>query len=34
MMANPHALIEGMIISSFAIRANTAFIYIRGEVST
>ncbi len=32
MMANPHALVEGVIISSFAIRANHAFIYIRGEV--
>jgi NADH-quinone oxidoreductase subunit F len=32
MMANPHALVEGSIISAFAIRANHAFIYIRGEV--
>ena len=32
MIANPHALVEGVIISSFAIRANHAFIYIRGEV--
>ena len=32
MMANPHALVEGMIIASYAIRANHAFIYIRGEV--
>ena len=32
MMANPHALIEGVIITSYAIRANNAFIYIRGEV--
>jgi NADH-quinone oxidoreductase subunit F len=32
MMANPHALIEGIIIASYAIRANHAFIYIRGEV--
>lgn len=32
MMGNPHVLVEGVIISSFAIRANTAFIYIRGEV--
>ncbi len=32
MMANPHVLVEGVVISSFAIRANTAFIYIRGEV--
>ena len=32
MIANPHALIEGVIISSYAIRAHHAFIYIRGEV--
>ena len=32
MMASPHTLVEGVIISSYAIRANTAFIYIRGEV--
>ena len=32
MMASPHVLVEGVIISSFAIRANTAFIYIRGEI--
>ena len=32
MMANPHALVEGVIISSYAIRASHAFIYIRGEV--
>jgi NADH-quinone oxidoreductase subunit F len=32
MMANPHVLVEGVIISSYAIRANTAFIYVRGEV--
>src|SRR3712207_5623579 len=32
MLASPHTLIEGVIISSFAIRANTAFIYVRGEV--
>jgi NADH-quinone oxidoreductase subunit F len=32
MMASPHTLIEGAIISSFAIRANHAFIYVRGEV--
>ncbi|HVX46925.1 MAG TPA: NADH-quinone oxidoreductase subunit NuoF [Mycobacteriales bacterium] len=31
MMADPHAVIEGIIISSFAIRANHAFIYLRGE---
>jgi NADH-quinone oxidoreductase subunit F len=32
MMANPHALIEGSILSAYAIRANHAFIYVRGEV--
>ncbi len=32
MMANPHVLVEGVIISSYAIRAHQAFIYIRGEV--
>jgi len=28
---DPHLLIEGIIIASFAIKSNTAFIYIRGE---
>jgi NADH-quinone oxidoreductase subunit F len=32
LMANPHVLIEGMIIASYAIRANHAFIYLRGEI--
>jgi len=32
MMANPHVLVEGVIVSSYAIKANHAFIYIRGEV--
>src|SRR5688500_6315798 len=32
MMANPHELVEGVIITSYAIRANHAFIYVRGEV--
>jgi NADH-quinone oxidoreductase subunit F len=32
MMASPHTLIEGVIISAYAIRASHAFIYIRGEV--
>src|SRR5450432_611069 len=27
----PHLLIEGMIVSSFALEANLSFIYIRGE---
>jgi len=29
----PHLLIEGMITSSFALGANTSYIYIRGEYS-
>jgi NADH-quinone oxidoreductase subunit F len=33
LMANPHVLIEGIIIGSYAIRANYAFIYIRGEIA-
>jgi len=32
LLANPHSLIEGIIIGSYAIRANHAFIYLRGEV--
>ena len=32
MLANPHALVEGCILTSYAIRANYAFIYVRGEV--
>jgi len=32
MMATPHMLLEGVIISSYAIRAGRAFIYVRGEV--
>ena len=32
MLANPQALIEGIAITCYAIRANHAFIYIRGEV--
>jgi NADH-quinone oxidoreductase subunit F len=32
LMANPHALVEGIIIASYAIRASHAFIYLRGEV--
>ncbi len=31
MLRNPHALIEGVLIMSFAISATSAFIYIRGE---
>ena len=32
MMATPHTLVEGVIISSSAIGARQAFIYVRGEV--
>jgi NADH-quinone oxidoreductase subunit F len=32
MMADPHSLIEGIIIASFAVRCNHAFIYLRGEL--
>lgn len=32
MMANPHVLLEGVIITSYAIGSNHAFIYLRGEV--
>jgi len=32
MLASPHTLVEGAIISSYAIRAEVAFIYVRGEV--
>lgn len=32
MMATPHTLVEGIIISSYAIGCHTAFIYCRGEV--
>ncbi|WP_080237432.1 NADH-quinone oxidoreductase subunit NuoF [Spirosoma rigui] len=32
MKNNPHLLIEGMIVSSFALGANTSFIYVRGEL--
>ncbi len=28
---NPHLLIEGMVLSAFAVSANTGYIYIRGE---
>ncbi len=28
---DPHILVEGMLVSSFAMRAHTAFIYFRGE---
>lgn len=32
LFANPHSLIEGMIIACYAIRSEHAFIYLRGEV--
>ena len=32
MMASPHTLVEGVIIAAYAIRAEFAFIYVRGEV--
>ena len=32
MQHKPHILVEGMIISSFALGANTSYIYIRGEM--
>ena len=33
LLANPHVLVEGMIIASYAIRAKHAFVYLRGEVA-
>ena len=33
LLANPHVLVEGVIIASYAIRAKKAFIYVRGEVT-
>ena len=32
MLATPHSLVEGAIIAAYAIRAERAFIYVRGEV--
>src|SRR5919109_56184 len=32
MMADPHSLIEGIVITAYAIRANFCAIYVRGEV--
>ena len=29
---DPHAVIEGTLISAYAIQSHTAFIYIRGEM--
>ena len=31
MMADPHSLIEGIVIAAFAVRAHFAVIYVRGE---
>ena len=33
MEKNPHQLIEGVIITSFACRVSVAFIYVRGELA-
>ncbi len=30
----PHLLVEGMILSSYALGANTSYIYVRGEMKT
>ncbi|MEA5119041.1 MAG: NADH-quinone oxidoreductase subunit F, partial [Propionicimonas sp.] len=32
LLASPHTLVEGMIVSSYAINCHTAFVYVRGEV--
>jgi NADH-quinone oxidoreductase subunit F len=32
LLADPHTLVEGVVIASYAIRAHHAFIYVRGEV--
>ncbi len=32
MMADPHSMIEGIVIASYAVRCNVAFIYLRGEL--
>ncbi|MGF7236120.1 MAG: NADH-quinone oxidoreductase subunit NuoF [Frankia sp.] len=32
MMIDPHSLVEGVIIASYAVRANNAYIYVRGEL--
>ncbi|EOM75723.1 NADH oxidoreductase (quinone) subunit F [Rhodococcus rhodnii] len=34
LLATPHALVEGAIIAAYAIRANHAFVYVRGEVAS
>jgi NADH-quinone oxidoreductase subunit F len=32
MMADPHSLIEGIVIAAYAVRCNVAIIYLRGEL--
>ncbi|WP_462202930.1 NADH-quinone oxidoreductase subunit NuoF, partial [Frankia sp. CcWB3] len=32
MMADPHSLIEGIVIAAYAVRAGRAFVYLRGEL--
>ncbi len=32
MTADPHALVEGIVIASYAVRCNEAFVYLRGEL--
>ena len=32
MMADPHSLIEGIVIAAYAVRCHHAFVYIRGEM--
>ncbi|MEY9215110.1 NADH-quinone oxidoreductase subunit NuoF [Thermobifida halotolerans] len=32
LLANPHALVEGIAIASYAINSHHAFVYVRGEV--
>ncbi len=32
MMADPHSLIEGIVIAAYAVRCSHAFVYVRGEM--
>jgi NADH-quinone oxidoreductase subunit F len=34
MEKNPHLLLEGILLAAYAIKANTAYIYLRGEFET
>jgi NADH-quinone oxidoreductase subunit F len=34
MEKNPHLLLEGVILAAYAIKANTAYLYLRGEFET